>query len=256
MKQFIVTPVAGKRLIAKAIASNPAILNVLKRGTLVIVAGTTNGYVAEEVLTSIGAEGFSKNRFFRGIILPPSKNVTTEGRLTDENKFPGDVIITNGVWQKGKTINDVCCSLKEGDVILKGTNALDIQHKRAAVLVGHPEAGTAALVLQAVAGRRIRLIIPVGLEKRVDSDLYDLAESLNAPEATGYRLLPVLGQVFTEIDAINQLTGAEAKLVAAGGVGGAEGSYLLAITGTKTQEAAAEELWRGVAFESPFDGVS
>jgi hypothetical protein len=50
LKQFVVTPSAGKRLIAKALASHPAVSDALKNGTVVIVAGTTNGYVAEEVL--------------------------------------------------------------------------------------------------------------------------------------------------------------------------------------------------------------
>jgi hypothetical protein len=44
--------------------------------------------------------------------------------------------------------------------------------------------------------------------------LFELAEKLNAPGASGYRLLP--GQVFTEIQAVNQLTGATAELIAAG----------------------------------------
>ncbi len=36
--------------------------------------------------------------------------------------FPGDVVITDGVWQKGKALADVIDRLKEGDVILKGAN--------------------------------------------------------------------------------------------------------------------------------------
>jgi hypothetical protein len=58
--------------------------------------------------------------------------------------------------------------------------------------------------------------------------------------------------VFTEIDAIQQLTGANAELIAAGGVLGAEGSYLLAVTGTKEQENAVEKLWKSIASEPPF----
>jgi hypothetical protein len=256
MKQFIITPSAGKRLIALALATNPAVLSALKKGTLVIIAGTTNGYVAEEVLKHLGVKGFSKTHFFRGITLPPSGAVTSEGRLADESKFPGDVVITDGVWQKGKTIGDVLDTLKQGDVILKGANALDIKRRQAAVLIGHPKAGTIALSMQAVAGRRVRLIIPVGLEKRVNSDLYALTEKLNSPEASGYRMFLVPGQVFTEIEAIKQLTGANAELVAAGGVCGAEGSCLIAVTGTKAQEKAAEKLWASVASEPPFSELS
>ena len=54
MKQFCVTTSAGKRLIGKAMVAHPDIRNVLEKGTLVIIAGTTNGYVAEEILSSLG----------------------------------------------------------------------------------------------------------------------------------------------------------------------------------------------------------
>jgi hypothetical protein len=253
MKQFIITSSAGKRLIAKALAQHPTILNAAKNGTLVIIAGTTNGYIAEELLKNLKIEGFSRKHFFRGLTLPPAMRLSSEGRLVDESKFPGDAVITKGVWQKEKTINDVADSLKEGDVILKGANALDLQRKQAGILIGHPKAGTIGASLPAVVGRRVKLIIPVGLEKRVNGDLNVLAEKINKPGAAGYRLLPVIGEVFTEIDAITQLTGATAELVAAGGVCGAEGSIYLAITGTKEQEEAAEKLLAQVTSEPAFD---
>jgi len=254
MKQVLITPVAGKRLIAKALATHSTVLNALKSGTVVILAGTTNGYVAEEIFKAIDIPNdFSRKHFFRGIIVPPGRKVTSEGRVADESKFPGDVIITKGTWRKGKTISDVVDELKEGDVILKGANALDLQRKQAAILIGHSKAGTIAISLQAVMGRRVHLIMPVGLEKRVCSDLYALAAKVNAPGAKGYRLFPVPGQVFTEIDAINLLTGATAELVAAGGFCGAEGSCLLAVSGTEEQEEAAEKLVAAVASEPAFD---
>jgi len=254
MKQFLITPSAGKRLIAKALANHPTIISALKNGTVVIVAGTTNGYIAEEILnTHEIPSDFSRKHFFRGITLPPNKTVTEEGRMADESKFPGDLVIAKGVCQKGKTIADVVDSLKEGDIILKGANALDLEHKQAAILIGHPKAGTIGLALPAVLGRRVKLIIPVGLEKRINGNLYDLAEKINAPGAGGYRLLPVPGQVFTELDALNSLTGADAELLSAGGVCGAEGSCWLAVSGTKKQEEAAEKILVSVAYEKPFN---
>ena len=253
MKQFVVTPSAGKRLIAKAIAAHPAVSHALKNGTVVIVAGTTNGYVAEEILKALGiSAGFSRKRFFRGITLPPGSALTSEGRLSDESKFPGDVVISNGKWLKGKSLFDVVDELKKGDVILKGANALDMKKKQAAILIGHPKAGTIAVALQAVLGRRVRLIIPVGLEKRVNGDLFCLAEKVNTPGAEGFRLFPVPGEVFTEIEAVQLLTGAAAELIAGGGVCGAEGSCWLTISGTQEQETAAEKLLASVAAEPAF----
>ncbi len=253
MKQCIVTPSAGKRLIAKALATHAAVSDALKKGTVVIVAGTTNGYVVEEIfkVLSIPAS-FSRKRFFRGITLPPGSGVTSEGRLADEGGFPGDVVITKREWRKGKTIVDVIDELKEGDVILKGANAVDLQRKQAALLVGHPKAGTIAVALQAVLGRRVRLIIPVGLEKRVNNNLFCLAQKVNMPGADGCRLFPMPGQVFTEIEAVQLLTGATAELIAAGGVCGAEGSCWLIISGTKEQEKAAEKILASVASEPAF----
>ena len=71
MKQYVLTTGAGKRLIGKALVSHPKILTVLKNGTLVIIAGTTNGYAAEEILASIDqAKDFDSRRFFRGITIP------------------------------------------------------------------------------------------------------------------------------------------------------------------------------------------
>ncbi len=253
MKQFLLTPQAGKRLIARTLASHPAVIKALKSGTVVIVAGTTNGYVAEEILKIHKiADDFSRRHFFRGLTLPPSKKVSVEGRLANESKFPGDVVISKGVWQRGKTIADVIDTLKEGDVILKGANALDLTRKQAAILIGHPKAGTIGLALPAIVGRRVRLIVPVGLEKRVDCDLNALAEKLNAPGASGYRLLPINGEVFTEVDALIALTAANVELIAAGGVCGAEGGCWIAVTGEKEQEEFAEQIIASVADEPPF----
>lgn len=253
MKQFVLTPAAGKRLIAKALVTHPAIQAALKSGTVAIIAGTTNGYVAEEILKSIGqADGFSRRRFFRGIILPPWRPTTETGRLSDESEFPGDIVIVNGIWQKGKTIFDVVDDLSKDDIILKGANALDLPRHQAAIQIGHPKGGTTAAILQAVAGRRVRLILPVGLEKRVYCDLMEMAARLDAPGAHGPRLLPVPGEVFTEIDAIKLLTGAEAELIAAGGVGGAEGSVWLAVSGSEEQIGAAEMLLKSVVLEPTF----
>ena len=142
MRQFLITPAAGKRLIGKAMVAHPEIRRALACGTIIIVAGTTNGYVAEEIFATIGGvAGFTRSRFFRGITLPPFRPITDTGRLLDESEFPGDVIITNGVWQKGKTIFDVVDDLKEGDIILKEANALDLNRKRAAIYIGHPKGG-------------------------------------------------------------------------------------------------------------------
>lgn len=253
MIQTVITPAAGKRLIARALVNHAAIRTALQSGTVVIVAGTTNGYVAEELLQACGnREGFSRKGFFRGITLPPCAKTTDTGRLSDEGGFPGDVVIRKGTWLKGKTLFDVVDALGEGDVILKGANAVDLSQKQAGVLIGHPEGGTIVAALGAVVGRRVRLILPVGLEKRVSTGLNDLAARLDAPGASGARMLPVPGEVVTELEAVGTLAGARAELVAAGGVGGAEGAVWLAISGTAAQEECARAILAELGGEPMF----
>ncbi len=253
MFQVVLTPAAGKRLIAKAIAIHPAIQAALRSGTVAIIAGTTNGYVAEEILALTGqSEGFARRQFFRGVTLPPNIPTTDTGRIPDETGFPGDVVIVKGEWQRGKTIFDIVDALKEGDIVLKGANSLDLLHKRAAVLIGHPRGGTITATLQAVAGRRVRLLIPVGLEKRISGNLDELSAKLNTPGANGPRLLPVPGEVITEIEAISILTGATAELVTGGGVCGAEGSIRLIVSGETEKEKPAKKLIESLSYEPSF----
>jgi hypothetical protein len=253
MKQILLTVAMGKRLIGKAVAAHPAVINALRKGTVVIVAGTTNSYVAEEILESIGRKDkFSRQRFFRGISLPPHYKTTDAGRLAGDNEFPGDVVIRDGLWQEGKTINDVAADLKEGDVIIKGANALDIVRKRAAILIGNSQGGTITVALSAVVGRRVRLLIPIGLEKRIPGDLDEIANKVNTPGNKGFRLLPVPGEVLTEIEALKLLTGAKAEMIAAGGISGAEGSVWLNIEGSPEQIQQAEKLIQSAASEPPF----
>ena len=252
MYQFVLTPAAGKRLIARALVIHPAVQEAMHSHTMVIIAGTTNGYLAEELLRALGQEeGFSKRQFFRGITLPPGMT-TAEGRLADESHFFGDVVIERGVWQKGATIFDVATSLEEGDLILKGANALDPVRHQAGVLIGHPQGGTAIAALQAAAGRRVGLILPVGLEKRIPGDLIDLAARANAQDRSGPRILLLPGEVFTEIEAIRLLSGAEAEILAAGGVGGAEGAVRLLIDGRPDELLACRRELELIAKEENF----
>ncbi|MGC9393903.1 MAG: hypothetical protein ACP5J4_03520 [Anaerolineae bacterium] len=244
MKQFNLTPVMGKRLIAKGMAQHPDVQRVLEKGTLLIVAGTTNGYVAEEILTMLGqAEGFSRVGFRRGVTV-------AQGAKLPKAELAGDVVIVHGQWQPGKTVFDVAESLKAGDVVLKGGNAFD-PYGQAAVQIGHPQGGTVMEVVPAVIGRRVQLIVPIGLEKRVFDDIHALSLRVNDPTTDGPRLMPLPGQIFTEFDAIQLLTGAEAILIAGGGIFGAEGSAWIGVSGTEEQVAAAAELIKSVAGEPP-----
>lgn len=208
IKHLTLIPATGKRLIAKAIAVHPTIQAALKSGTLAIIAGTTNGYVAEEILKSIGqSEGFSKKRFFRGVVISPQLPVTESRRLKEERGFPGDAVIASGTWQRGKTIFDVVGDLKEGDVILTGANDLDLTNRQAAVLYRPSKRMHCRCIPTGRGGTEGKDDPPCRpVETRVNCNLRELATRMNLPGIHGSRLLPVPGEVFTEIDAISLMT--------------------------------------------------
>jgi len=237
--QISLTPAAGKQLIALALAQNEALLKAAREQTVVIVAGTTNTYIAKAVLDAIGETGFTGKHFFRGI-------VSGQPVPSDLSEMDGDVVIEKGKWIHGKTIQEIAPTLKAGDIILKGANAVDLKNGEAAMLIGHPSGGTLAGIFEASIGRRVQVIVPVGVEKRVDGPVSALCALCNDSEASGVRLAPAPGKAYTEIDAIRDLTGAEAHLIAAGGICGYEGIAWFQCTGTPQQLEQVQQYWQKV----------
>ena len=236
--QIYLTPAAGKKLIAKALVARPEVQDALHNHTIVLITGTTNADLAEELLTAVGA-GFEKRGFYRGITKPAAAR-------SDMPQRQIDVVIEKGVPREGLTIFDVSEKLTKGDIIFKGANAVHVPSRTAGILIGHPYAGTIVACQAAAIGRRATLIHPVGLEKRVDQPVYELAALVNAPDQTGPRLYPAAGTPYTELDALRDLCGVEATLIAAGGVCGYEGGVYLQCCGDAEALARLQEVYAEV----------
>ena len=236
IKTFFLSVAAGKRLIAKAVVALPEVQEALSEHTIVIGTGTTNTYVAEEIFSFLGyKEPLSHRDFFKG--------ATAIGPIPGKPSRPvDDLVIKKGVisWQD---INDVASELKKGDILFKGGNAVNLEESQAGVLIGNPILGTSLPIIQAVYGRKIRLIVPIGLEKRVNISMADIAGLLSSPEAEGIGFLPLPGEIITELEAVEILTGAVAELVAAGGICGAEGGCWLSLEGDEEEIKEAEALF-------------
>jgi len=221
---FMLTVSMGKRLIAKGLMANPDVRKAMTNHRLLIVAGTTNGYVAEEALKVIGdTTPFDKRTYRRGITVAPGAKVAP-----GQAEF--DLLIDHGKAYFDRDVFAVAPELGADDMIMKGANALYLDGGEAGVLIGHPQGGTLIPITAAAIGRRVQLIVPIGVEKRVSRPIMELANLTNPGQGDGPRLASIPGMTYTEIDALSDLCGADAEILAAGGAMGAEGGVYFTVS--------------------------
>jgi len=244
-KSYVLTVAAGKRLIARGIAASADVQECMERGTLAICKGTTNAYIAEELL----GMPIDKTQYVTGRTVPPGSGASDKLSAKME-----DVVFQKGARVTGVSINQAIAEMQTGDIILKGANAINYDLDQVGVVIGHPTGGTMAAILGHCVARRVRLIHPVGLEKSVCEDLVSLANLIADTPAAG-KGSPSLwvspGELFSEIEAVNVLCGAESYCLSAGGVAGAEGAVWLLVVGTVEQIDQFDEVYETLAQEPP-----
>lgn len=245
----VLTVAEGKRLIAKSIAQLPEVKKAMAEGVVIICRGTTDTYVAEELT----GEKFPHGPFTTGKVYP-AKNAK---KVAGQGSIP-EIVLVNGKWDKELSIMDALEKLKPGDVVIKGANALDYEHKLAGVCIGAPDSGTTGKFMPYVVARKAHLIIPVGLEKQVTTDLITLSKKMTEPvESVGYvpSMFLLNGHIVTELEAVRAFADVEVFDAASGGVGGAEGSTWLVVRGSKEQVQKAMDVITSVQGEKPFADV-
>jgi len=248
--EAVLTVSESKRLIAKGVASHPDVLRALTEGIVVICKGTTNAYVVEEIL----GKKIQRTDYVTGCVVPSIR----EAQSPVTSKLP-DVILERGRVLEGTNSKEIVPRLKPGDVYIKGANAISYERGQAALLIGHPTGGTIGAAIGVLVGKRVKLLIPVGLEKNIPGDLNEVASCMAAVDETDKSdprpipaMWPIAGEVFTEIEALELLTGCDATQTAAGGIAGAEGAVRLLIEGDADQVKKARMLISKVQGERPF----
>ena len=246
--QKVLTVSEGKRLIARAIVQMPIMQEAMKNGLVIVCKGTTTTYVAQEILNTDVSHG----SFVLGRVYPEKG-----GNRLKESKGINEVILVNGKQQEDLSLDEAVKKLKAGDVVIKGANALDYENKLAAGLIGvpNPGAGTSGKIVPSVIGTKAHLIIPVGLEKEIGSNIVEVVKAMQAPTTTlGNELSMILftGSIVTEIEALRTLADVSALHVTSGGIGGAEGSIRLLFRGSEQQVKKAIKVIEDIQGEPPF----
>ena len=244
--QVTLTVAESKRLIAKGVANLDVVKSAMSSGLIAISYGSTNAYVAEELL---GKE-IEKERYLTGHTLPAKFDKSGKKRGSRIPTF----IFKDGQVVSDMDLNTALSNMKEGDVFIKGANALNYQEGVAGILIGDSKGGTIGNAIGHIVGRRIRLMIPISLEKCVAFDIHEIAETLSeiCKGDDIPRMMAVRGDIITEIEALRVLAGVEAIHIASGGIGGAEGGVRLLIEGHKEAVDKAISIVKEIQGEAPF----
>lgn len=246
---FVLTPAESKRLIGKAVASLPEVKHAQKNDRLLISHGSTNVYVAEEVLGKKKiAELFDRNTYLSGLLVRGMLCTT----LANE-KGPILLMKQGELVPPADTMADMLRDFGRDSVFIKGASAVDAKG-RAGVFMAHPEGGTIGWAIGTILARGIRLIAPVGLEKMVASVekavLSCGQQTLDYCQGLKVGMMPLTGaKVITEIEALKILAGIESIHVASGGTSGAEGAVVLVSEGEKAEVEAAIRIVESVKGE-------
>jgi hypothetical protein len=224
--QFTLTVNAGKWIIAKALSELQCIKEAVSKGKLVLFGGTTVSALAE-ILT--------------GKPLRLSGRITPRGTVTayqEKEGMPHTMLISKGeIYDLDKDVKakDLFKKISKFDVTVTGANGYDI-YGNAFLMAGTYGLGDRNNLLAPIHTEGSKLIIAVGLEKLIpgsvleaiqhsgrDSSLWSMGASVG--------LVPLAGEIITEIEAIKILLGIRAIVIGRGGIHGAEGSSTMVARG-------------------------
>ncbi len=242
--EVVLTVSESKRLIARGVASLAFIRERLQKGIIVVAAGSTNGCIYEE-LTGLKID---RRAYVTGRTTP------AKAKSTWQVEPLADLVLVDGKPVSELNRFTAVEKMQQGDVYIKGANALNYGAGVAGITIGHPTGGTIGAAIGSIIAKKLRLLIPVGLEKEVPFDIAEASALIAEPdERLGqiHALWPVSGLIFTEIEALEELAGVEAYPVAAGGVAGAEGAVRLLLMGTPEAVRKAVDQVESIQGEPP-----
>jgi hypothetical protein len=221
--QITLTTQEVKWLIALAIGRLPEVQRALGDGRILLKGGTTVSAVAEELA---------------GIPLRISGRVTPLGAKAAHSKpdAPHTLLLAQGrPFNADGRSAEVAEEMDRNDVAIIGANALDI-HGNAALMAGAPLGGGTERLLEVLSRRKVKIIIPAGLEKLIPNSIQEAVqasgqECIDLSMGMGVGLMTMTGRVITEVESIEILAQVTATVIGAGGIMGAEGATTLVIKG-------------------------
>jgi hypothetical protein len=228
--QFTLTVNTGKWIIAKALSEKKEIKEAISEGRVLLFGGTTVSAISE-LLT--------------GKPLRISGRISKRGTVTAYKKIvekPHTLMIHKGHCnniEQNSNIDNILKEFGHGDYIITGANGFD-KDGNALLMSGGYGLGTRRNLLAPIYTEGGKIIITAGLEKLIPGSIRDVINN------TGHNLsswsmgssvgvVPIIGEIFTEIEAVHTLTGNNPIAIGRGGINGAEGSTTFVLKGEKNK---------------------
>ncbi len=246
---FTLIPAESRRLIAKAVVQTEEIKIAKEKAYIILCGGTTNGYIAQELL---GMRDVEPQKFTAG---------TNTHRLlcvTDPDKrIPFPVILYKGE-KSSKTLPEALQDFHIETVLIKGANAIDPEGNVGVITSGF-DGGTIAASIGTVTSQGLKYIFAVGLEKLVSSvkeaAAWAGAKTFDYTIGADFGMYCIPnGIVVTEIEALKILANVEAKHIASGGIGESAGSVVLVIKGEEPNVRKAISMVESIKGEPTLKG--
>jgi hypothetical protein len=225
--QVTFTVEESKELIARAIVKHPYIHHSLKNGAIVLKGGTTVSKISEKMV---------------GIPLRICGRISERGTVSvwKETEYPHTLLIKDGKYENiDNYLLEKTMNLGPDDLIVCSANAFD--SKRTAVMMaGSSGGGSTGLSMSHWYTEGVKVIIPVGLEKLVPGNLDESIlrasrRKVDFSNGMSIGLLPLPGELFTEIEAFRIFGDVDVHVIGAGGIFGANGSFTFLIEGDKNE---------------------
>ncbi len=221
--QFALTVPEGKALIAEGVILLPEVKRALGSGKILLKGGTTVSAISEKLVNQklrlsgrISPKGAKS--CFKSIAAPHSILIEA-GKIIEVDELLDDTVQNMGC-------NDLC---------IISANAIDSQGG-AAMMAGAPLGGMPGRVISGLMAEGVDILIAVGLEKLIPGTIADAIKKAGRKRADmalgmSIGLIPLVGRLFTELEAIKAISGMDAFVIGRGGISGAEGATVFTVDG-------------------------
>jgi len=246
---FTMIPAESKRLIAKAVVEMEDIKIAKQKAYIILNGGTTNGYIAQELL---GMRELEPQKFAAG---------TNTHRLlcvTDPDKrTPFPIILYKGE-RSSKTLPEALQDFHIETVLIKGANAIDPEGNVGVITSGF-DGGTIGATYGTATSQGLKYIFPVGREKMVPSvkeaAAWAGAKTLDYTIGADFGMFCIPnGIIVTEIEALKILAYVDTKHIASGGIGESAGAVVLVIKGEDANVRKAISIVESIKGEPSLKG--